>query len=611
MRSDRIIPSQPRATSYSSESDDSEPESQGVAAAQTKPVERHDSSGSESDSESESDSSSQSQGGVLKPISVLMSNKRNGSAKKVLENSPSAQKPVKQGQKDEQGAKRARTEASKRERDNVVEEKGPFKKRFKDSSENAIRGAQSVEKSHSKEVSIAEKAGREKHTPVQNGDRKLGRENTSQMTSRDSGKEPSKKPSKQRMKEESDFQLHPINQPENTSERKGSRSDNEVKLDKKVTRNSESETVKEALSPQKPRKTVQTWTPKDEIALSTEVLNLVKSGSEIPTKKVDAFWSILYEQLQDKLEAEFSKEQLCDKVKRMKTRCLAMAEKMKESQKPFKHRNSTDEVLFGIWIQIWGKTESSESEDTEEADEEKDKEEVSKPAAAAAKIASVKEIKVKQDRKDSDAAKGIQPKSTSSETEGSGSEDNDDGAALEGNGTTVVPMELDGKVIHETKADAVSDKSHKSLSDLTVVPKDTGLHIQGSNKSSSPNDIPKVLQDEVRTSLLEMQGNLKQMLEEWLNKAMAFVENAAKTTADKSRLMNGINLAGIGGLSLPPFRNWECMDFQLPEGEQAFQQQWYELHIQELEVCSQRLQLLQRECHLKQEQLKLQLERGK
>lgn len=441
------------------------------------------------------------------------------------------------------------------------------------------------------------------------------KEKVAQVQTQDAGKDQSKKGSKQKS-EEPQVQAAGKAKLENGSEKKGSKAENEGKPGKKAQKQSESEVPKESLppvspskpkksqknsepevpkeqpppaSPVKPKKPAQIWTPKDEIAFSSELLNCVKSGSEIPNIKADVFWANLHEQLHGKLEGDWSKDQLCEKARRMKARYQVLADKVKESDKPFKHRNNNDKILFGLWSQVWGKGDEHIQADEEHL----------KPADGAGHVASVKEGKsIIQDRS---AQKVKQPKQETNETEIYTDESDEEGAS-EGNGTTNM----------QAGADVFGDGNHKSVLDVALFPSETGMHDQAKDKAPhSTSHLYKFLQDATRASLKEVQESSKRMMDEWQSKATAVVESAVKTMADKYRLSHGMGLAGTGGFGLPSVNNWEHLDFQFSHGEHAFQQQWCELHLQELDVYSQRLQLILQECRLKQDQLKLQLEKGK
>lgn len=540
----------------------------------------------EARSDSDSDASSASEGKSRKPANQFVVESRspdngNGDGKKTAV----AQKSLKQVTKAEPSPKKGKIEVSKRDRDAEREEKGSSKKPKK------AKGEKSSKLEHSPKPKDSEKVGKDKHTPAHTGDKKSELKKAAHIAAAENPKS-------------SSSQQHPSKRSENGSAKKESKVE-KGKNDKKAFKSPEPESKKEPFSPSKPK----LWTAKDEIALSTEVLQDVNLGTEVPVKKNDAFWSKLFGKLEGKMEGEWTKEQLCAKVKRMKTRYTTMAEKVRESEKPYKFRNSTDQDLFGLWTQIWGNDDAIKVDNDKEGDEGKDKR--SKPMVSASLVkgsklprdklisssTAVLEVKVMHD-KELGARKDKQSEKQSRETDESGSDESDDVADSQGEKLTITPMEVDQK---DACANAVS----------TLVPKVTAVHVEGNNMPChSLSDGQRLFQDEIRASLSELQECSKKMLKEWQTKAMAVVENAVKATADQSRLMNGLGGGGLAGLSFTPFRSLD-LNLQPPQGEQAFQQQWHELHLQELDVYRQRLELMQRECQLKQDQLKLQLHGSK
>lgn len=535
----------------------------------------------EARSDSDSDASSASEGKSRKPANqFVVESRRPGDGKKTAV----AQKSLKQGTKAEPSPKKGKIEVSKRDRDAEPEEKGSSKKLKKGKAEKSSKAE------HIPKPKDSEKVGKDKHTPAHTGDKKS--EQKKAITAAENPKS-------------SSSQQHPAKRSENGSAKKAPKVE-KGKNDKKAFKSPEPESKKEPFSPSKPK----LWTAKDEIALSTEVLQDIKLGTEIPVKKSDDFWSKLFGKLEGKMEGEWTKEQVCDKVRRMKTRYITMAEKVRESEKPFKFRNSTDQDLFGLWTQIWGNDDVIKVDNDKEGDEGKDKR--SKPMVSASPVkgsklardkqisstTAVLEVKVMHD-KELGARKGKQSEKQSRETDEADSDESDDVADSQGKKLRMTPMEVDQK---DACANAVS----------TLVPKVTAVQVEGNNTPShSLSDGQRLFQDEIRASLSELQECSKKMLKEWQTKATAVVENAVKAAADQSRLVNGLGGGGLAGLNFTPFRRLDLMDLQPPQGEQAFQQQWHELHLQELDVYHQRLELMQRECQLKQDQLKLQLHGSK
>lgn len=330
-------------------------------------------------------------------------------------------------------------------------------------------------------------------------------------------------------------------------------------------------------SPQKQKKLPHVWSTDEEIMMASEVLNHSRTGMEVPSKKSDDFWLVLSEVLHEKLSVEFSRDQLSDKLRRMKGRYQSAVQKIKETedlQKPYKHKNAKEQNLFDIWSQIWGRAEVSTLEDHLTGSDSKT--EPRKSIVVSSSFATEgKDPVIAPKMKPASKEKASQERAMAAMEDSAG---RDALPPLEG--VVTFPMELD-------KPEAAKEGSS--------APEES---------ASLSKDMHKFLQEKVLKSVNELQNWSKNSMESWMTKALALIESSVKTIGDQAR---HVNMAGITGGSLP-MGLCGSMDLQFLHGEQAFQQQWYELQLQELNIYSQRLELMQKECKLKKDQLKLQLQ---
>ncbi|KAI5062886.1 hypothetical protein GOP47_0021433 [Adiantum capillus-veneris] len=318
------------------------------------------------------------------------------------------------------------------------------------------------------------------------------------------------------------------------------------------------------------------WSVDEEIIVASEVLNRVKMGFKVPSKKTDDFWFMLSEVLQEKLGVEFSRDQLSEKARRMRQKYQGTVQKIKESQgsmKPFKHRNDSEQQLFDIFRQIWGRAEVSNLEDQQGANNGTRK-------SIQSPDREVKEMHVSS------------PKARPSSKANAGKIDT---AAMTGNDVDV-------------KANAVVATLMKPDHEEEVVKEDqarTILHPLANASTSPINNVDKLLQDRIDATLQELQEWSKQNLKKWMNKASALIEDSTKRLEDQ--MWRHTSWMGMAGGRLPTMRFCTGMDIQLGEGDGSYMQQLHELHLQEVNVYAQRLELMRKECELKKKQIKAQL----
>eukprot|EP00246_Nothoceros_aenigmaticus_P008982 TRINITY_DN24260_c0_g1_i1.p1 TRINITY_DN24260_c0_g1~~TRINITY_DN24260_c0_g1_i1.p1 ORF type:complete len:605 (-),score=161.65 TRINITY_DN24260_c0_g1_i1:317-2131(-) len=123
------------------------------------------------------------------------------------------------------------------------------------------------------------------------------------------------------------------------------------------------------------------WSFEDEMSLSEEVLAHLKPGQQATSGKGDVWFLQLIKDSEGKLRGQWSKEQLSDKIRRMKDRYNQLEDRIKDPQASRKFKNRNEEKLFNTyWKRIWGPTASepakppAKSPETEEENEEEETE---------------------------------------------------------------------------------------------------------------------------------------------------------------------------------------------------------------------------------------------
>ncbi|KAI5062356.1 hypothetical protein GOP47_0022895 [Adiantum capillus-veneris] len=343
---------------------------------------------------------------------------------------------------------------------------------------------------------------------------------------------------------------------------------NEIKQEKKSNRHRSSTS--------KQKKLPHVWSVEEEIIMASEVLNRVKMGLEVPSKRADDFWFTLSEVLQEKLGVEFSREQLSEKARRMKQKyhgTVHKIEDLRDTKKPFKHKNDSEQRLFDILSQIWGRAEVTSLEDwrgvyngTSKSIQSPDRE------VKGTRVSSPKAMPLTK------ANDGQIESANTGKIEAAATTDND------------VKRKANAVAATSTKPDHEEEQALKE---------DQARNIVHSPADISPSFMNKLLQERIDATLHELQEWSKRNVEDWMSKAYALIEDSTKRLEDQMRQRTSwMGMAAWGGLP---------MRFPLVEGDKNYQQQLHDLQLQELNVQVQRLELMRRECELKKEQIKAQL----
>ncbi|KAH7427647.1 hypothetical protein KP509_10G053300 [Ceratopteris richardii] len=328
--------------------------------------------------------------------------------------------------------------------------------------------------------------------------------------------------------------------------------------------------INQPVSSSKSKKIPHMWSAEEEIFMLSEVLNHIKMGFEVPTSKVDDFWSSFSEILQKKVGLEFTREQVNDKFKRLRQRYLSAMQRINASQQSgsqFKHRNSGDQTLFDLSGQIWGKQQASDLSQQEVA---------SGP------------------QNDPSKSNQIPLKATKSKNGGSPN-----------SGSHIAPND-------STKPDSTRITDDNLGENRTVIvgsnEPDTLHIVKGDYEeilANAPLDhVEKLVQERIETAINDLQEWSKRNMEDWMSRTYSLLEESMRKFEEQMRSMSCAGY-GNGGLVIPT-RFGDTMSYEFMNRDGGIQQQWYDLHLQELRVQAQRLELMRRECELKQEQVKTQ-----
>eukprot|EP00249_Psilotum_nudum_P021754 c28231_g1_i1 orf=96-2144(+) len=338
----------------------------------------------------------------------------------------------------------------------------------------------------------------------------------------------------------------------------------------------------ESLSLQK-QKRPAAWSSDDEIALANGVKRHLKYVGEKFPGKADHLWDKICE----KLHEHRTKDQLYDKVRRMKCRYKLIAEKTKaECSVPFSFKNEHEEHLFKIWKQIWGGEESEKHEEEQTAageDHGTSKSVVkTKPSNPRKKVQVEKELL---------PARGKQDETMDQEVDDA---EEDASETLE---ECATPSDLDKPHLPtsalailanvsmtsgplESSADLMQQQQNTSALNNTV---DCTLAQPGS-ENTSMTEILKLMHTSNQALLEEVQSHCKHLLEDVQAKTKAIVENTVKSAAKGFQFHNGLDCFIPCSFSMPFLATGGAMDIKLPncnkEARDKLMQQWHEQHLQ-------------------------------
>ncbi|MCO5564383.1 hypothetical protein L7F22_018043 [Adiantum nelumboides] len=516
----------------------------------------------EGDSEYDSETSSASDGKPSKPShpSVVLPQKLENGVGHSGKKAPKPELPSRSKQKPEESPRKGKDKASKRERDEpLMPGKGSSKKQKKESSDINGKNVEYVPKAKD-----TEKVSKDKNIATTTFEKKSDFKKPAILEKPELVPVPHSSPKKA----------------EGALSKKAAA--DKGKFEKKSVKDADAELAKGSLSPVKHK----LFTGKDEIVFTTEILHDLQKGIEIPSKKSDEYWSELADRIEERMDGSWSKEKLCDKLKRMKTRYGSMVEKFNNAGER-KFRNTVDQELFAMWDQIWGNGDATKADDT---DVVKSKNSKALAAASPMKGGKASRNEVAAPVQDFKAVMD-ELEVNKDNREASESEESIGGSDSPKKKLIVTPMDVDLQDAHEGQIQVPEKKADNAM-------------------SHAANEVQGALHKEVRATLAEIQESSRQTLKDWQTKALAIVENAVKAVAHQARFMNGLGPGGFDGLCTP-FRSLDMRDFQLTEGNEALQRQWHDLQLKEIDVYRQRLELMQRECQLKQDQMTAQTHKKK
>lgn len=285
--------------------------------------------------------------------------------------------------------------------------------------------------------------------------------------------------------------------------------------------------------------------------------------------------------------------QLCDKVKRMKARYHTLEERPKGAAR---FKNFHEEKLFQVWEDIWGSGTKSSQPAAAEEESEDESAETRIPLDQVVKIAAsqAKGGDSSSEDEDEDVAGKEKQKTTGLNQINSASKVVPQPDVVSPfiskprlEFTPLHPKEDKRKVIRTIEEEAPSGDQLSQ----EVVAKEDGSK---GDVVLLANEHLKRLRDETRSFLQELRGSCFQAMEEQRNVG----------------LTGGLgNFAFAGnGFGFPGILD----GFSKGGGSQAsveLQKKWREHKIQEFALLSERLRLLQEQCQLQMEELKLQNQR--
>ncbi|KAJ7565408.1 hypothetical protein O6H91_02G059100 [Diphasiastrum complanatum] len=345
----------------------------------------------------------------------------------------------------------------------------------------------------------------------------------------------------------------------------------------------------------KAKKPSHSWSSKDEILLATYFLRDLKSGVTFPPKKNGNYWEDLCKRLKGRLDKDWSKDQIHNKYRRMKTRYYVLTQRMQsQNSKLPMYKGAEEEKLYEILQQIWGTMETQspkllhqKATDTPQEDDDLNEEALNE-----------------EDNEEKSDDKFSEP-------------------------GMLAPISSSGKF--KPKSNLVSASKFKALEIGLKSMEDAGNNVAGRNllpvfqdnrHFPNRNAMYDTLQAANSRLIEGMQKSFVTTLKEEHSKVHFLVEKTLKQFEEKFRWLSELvtafmPLAGVGTQS--PWIWGGFSDGVVPSGMLQLedsestcllQQQLLEQQSRETKVLVKRMQLLQRILHQKQEDLKLKLIRN-
>ncbi|KAJ7539595.1 hypothetical protein O6H91_11G100800 [Diphasiastrum complanatum] len=362
-----------------------------------------------------------------------------------------------------------------------------------------------------------------------------------------------------------------------------------------------SKSVQMAESESKSRKAAQTWAPKDELLLASQFLTNMKDGISFPLKKSDIYWEELRQRLQGRLETDWSKDQIYDKYRRMKSRYDVLKERLKsEDTKLHKYKGAEEEKLFKVYQQLWGK-ESRELKQRSEKPRQKSptsfSEEEDEPADEEEAAAEERETHIATERNHID---DDEEETTEEEDEHVAEQSAPEPPSKKSKPRKVFPpQDLDQNGLDLGRHDTQPSNFKNALA-----------KIQDPSDMTGTEEFQKALQNASLCLLEESQNKFLDIFKQEQAKTHAVIEKIVKEFDEKFRWLSQLVMASLPAGSIGTFLPRLLAGFSdslYTEDNvvtSSFQQEWLEQQTQEVQVSIQRMQLMQDILRVRQEQLK-------
>ncbi|KAI3794522.1 hypothetical protein L1987_37154 [Smallanthus sonchifolius] len=248
-----------------------------------------------------------------------------------------------------------------------------------------------------------------------------------------------------------------------------------------------------------------------------------------------------YDQIKDKLQLDFNKNQLVEKLRRLKKKYRTVLGKI-SSGKDYVFKSAHDQITFDISCKIWNNEAAA----------------VSTPATA--------DVGRFEDEEPNNPSPNLNIAFNLNEQNG--------------NGVAGYPYSSEKKIPRSRKR---SRSGGVKIEEKINLPQPSPPPPAVAVASNSSNSIPNLVEETVKSCLLPL---FKELLEGSPNA--------------QARSLRGL---GLGGMNLDPFSLSLGGLMNLPFGD-VTDEKWRKQHILELEVCSKRLELVQDQIKSQLEELK-------
>uniref|UniRef100_A0A0C9S5U4 TSA: Wollemia nobilis Ref_Wollemi_Transcript_18533_2184 transcribed RNA sequence n=1 Tax=Wollemia nobilis TaxID=56998 RepID=A0A0C9S5U4_9CONI len=346
------------------------------------------------------------------------------------------------------------------------------------------------------------------------------------------------------------------------------------------------------------KKTGQIWSPREEVAFLKCVVGYLEGGNEFPKHNLVP----LYDHIRSLkvLDNEYSNSQMGDKFRRFRGKFQGMTDKVKG--KNFSFKTPHEETLYRLSNKVWGR--GVEEDDEEDSGGEEDEEGEEHPVKVEMANGRVEEKSLEDDGEEEGEEE--KKKSRVEDIQMTQTENEDDDEEDEENGMSNTKENLAGTVNPNPNSNPRERLSqhHVSTGSMLMVPADDVRKLMDhileeihEEKIMMRNKM-KEMKDHLHREMEELKSSMEKMVKEEIQ-GFTRTSYSDDGTSNKYMFSSAEMVKRMSSArDLPPL---DASDAQ------KLEQDWHELHLVELDICSRRLALLQSECQFQREKVRAQV----